>query len=191
MASDSGSAPLSGKRDYDKAKALIKEAGYRGEKIVVLDAVDQPNPHVQAIVIADVLKRLDLNVELVAADWGTVVTRRASKEPPDKGGWNIFGTGWVGADQLDPIINLSLAQSGDRAWFGWPRDDKTEALRAEWLKAKTLDERKKVAIEIQVRAFETVPYLPTGQYMPMTAYRKNIKGVILAPAFFLWNVEKT
>ncbi|HEX3954350.1 MAG TPA: ABC transporter substrate-binding protein [Stellaceae bacterium] len=190
MASDAGSALLTGKRDYDKAKAMIKEAGYKGEKIVVLDAVDQPNPHVQAVVITDVMKRLGLNVELVAADWGTVVTRRASKEPPDKGGWNVFGTGWVGADQLDPISNLGLASSGDKAWFGWPKDDKIEALRALWLKAATNDERKKVAVEIQERAFETVPYLPTGQYMPMTAFRKNVKGFILSPALLLWNIEK-
>ena len=40
---------MTGKRDFDKAKALIKEAGYKGEKIVVLDAVDQPNPHAQAL----------------------------------------------------------------------------------------------------------------------------------------------
>jgi len=25
----------------------------------------------------------------------------------------------------------------------------------------------------------------------MTAYRKNVKGIITAPALFMWNVEKT
>jgi len=25
----------------------------------------------------------------------------------------------------------------------------------------------------------------------VTAYRKNVKGVIIAPALFMWNVEKT
>jgi len=25
----------------------------------------------------------------------------------------------------------------------------------------------------------------------VTAYRKNLKGVIIAPALFMWNVEKT
>src|SRR5712664_3850224 len=174
MASDAGAAALSGKRDFDKAKQLIAEAGYKGEKIVVLDAVDQPVIHPQALVVADLLKKLGLNVDLKAMDWGTFVTRRASKEPNDKGGWNIFPTGWVGADMLDPVLNLPLKANGGNGWFGWPSDDKM---------ATTLEERKKLAVALQERAFEVVPYLPTGQWMPMTAYRKNVKGVIQAPAF--------
>ena len=190
MASEAGSTALTGPRNFDKAKQLIKEAGYQGEKIVVLDAVDQPNPHVQALVVSDLLKRLGLNVELVSADWGTVVTRRASKKPIEEGGWNVFGTGWVGADLLDPTVNLPLQTKGDTAWFGWPKDDKLEALRGQWIKAESLAERKKLADQIQERAFEVVPYLPTGQLTQMTAYRKNIKGIINAPAFLMWNVEK-
>ena len=79
-------AALTGKRDFDKAKQLIGEAGYKGDRIVVLDAVDQPVAHSQALVVADVLKKLGVNVDLQAVDWGTLVTRRASKEPIEKGG---------------------------------------------------------------------------------------------------------
>jgi peptide/nickel transport system substrate-binding protein len=191
MANDAGSAALSGKRDFDKAKKLAAEAGYKGEKIVVLDAVDQPVAHTQALVVTDLMKKLGLTVELQAMDWGTLVTRRASMEPIDKGGWNIFPTGWVGADLLDPAVNPTLRTNGKKGHFGWPSDDKIEALRNEWLKAATLDERKKLAAAIQERAFEVVPYIPTGQWKPVTAYHKNLKGVIQAPAFLMWNVEKT
>jgi hypothetical protein len=38
-------------------------------------------------------------------------------------------TGWVGADVLSPTVNLPLRTNGDGAWFGWPSDDKIEALR--------------------------------------------------------------
>ena len=123
-------------------------------------------------------------------DWGTLVTRRASMEPIDKGGWNIFATGWVGADLLDPGGNPALRTNGKKSHFGWPSDDKIEELRAQWLKATTVDARKKLAAEIQTRAFEIVPYIPTGQWTPKTAYRKNLKGVVQAPAFLMWNVEK-
>ena len=34
-------------------------------------------------------------------------------------------------------------------------------------------------------------YVPTGQFFNKTAYRKNIKGYVIAPAIFMWNVEKT
>jgi peptide/nickel transport system substrate-binding protein len=190
MASDAGNALLTGKRDYDKAKQMLAETGYKGEKVVVMDAVDQPVAHTQALVITEVLKKLGMNVDLQAMDWGTLVTRRASKEPIDKGGYNIFATGWVGADLLDPVLNLPLKTNGDKGWFGWPKDDKLETLRGQWLKATTTDERKKIAAAIQERAFEVVPYLPTGQWLPKTAYRKNLKGLLQAPAYLMWNVEK-
>jgi peptide/nickel transport system substrate-binding protein len=191
MASDAGSTALTGPRDWDKAKKLIAAAGYKGERIVVLDATDQPGPHAQAQVVADLLKKLGTNVEVQAMDWGTLVTRRASKEPLDKGGWNIFCTGWVGTDLADPVESLSLRANGAASWFGWASDDKIEALRNQWIKAAGNDERKKLAEAIQARAFETAPYIPTGMVKAKTAYRKNITGVIEAPAFLLWNVEKT
>jgi peptide/nickel transport system substrate-binding protein len=191
MANDAGAQAMSGPRDYDKAKKLIAESGYKGEKIVILDAVDQPVSHTQALVVADELKKLGTNVEVQSMDWGTLVNRRASKDPVDKGGWSIFGTGWVGADLLDPGGNPALRTNGEKSHFGWPTDDKIEALRTQWLKAATLDDRKKIATEIQARAFEIVPYIPTGQYSPKTAYNKDLKGVIIGPALFMWNIEKT
>ena len=50
--------------------------------------------------------------------------------------------------------------------------------------------RRALAAQIQERAFEVVPYVPLGQWWPMTAYRKSLKGVLIAPAEFMWNIEK-
>jgi peptide/nickel transport system substrate-binding protein len=191
MANAAGSEALTGTRDYEGARQLVKEAGYKGEKIVVLDAVDQPLIHAEALVAVNEMKNLGLNVEYVASDWGTVVTRRASKKPPDEGGWNMFETGWTGSDLLDPSTNVMLRANGEKAWFGWPKDDKLEALLAEWLKATDDEARKDIAAKIQQHAFEVVPYVPTGQFEAKTAFRKNIKGYSSAPALFMWNVEKT
>ena len=91
---------------------------------------------------------------------------------------------------LNPWLNPPLPSNGDKAWFGWPKDDALEGLRQDWLKAADSEERQEIATKIQERAFETVPYIPTGQYLPKTAYRKNVKGVIDAPALLMWNVEK-
>jgi peptide/nickel transport system substrate-binding protein len=191
MANNAGSEALTGKRDFDKAKSLIAEAGYKGETIVVLDAVDTPTAHSHGLVVFELLKKLGLNVELATSDWGSLVIRRASKKPVAEGGWSIFGTGWTGIETLDPSGNLPMAANGAAAWFGWPSDDKLEALRTEWLKTADGEARQEIAVKIQARAFETLPYVPTGQWSPVTAYRKNVKGVIIAPALFMWNVEKT
>ena len=72
MANDAGSEALTGKRDFDKAKKLIAEAGYKGEKIVVLDAVDTPVPHLHALVPADLLRKLGLTVEVARPAIGEI-----------------------------------------------------------------------------------------------------------------------
>jgi peptide/nickel transport system substrate-binding protein len=189
MASTTGSEALTGKRDFDKAKRLIAEAGYKGEKIVVLDAVDTPVPHSHARVAADLLRKLGLNVEIAASDWGNLTVRRASKKPIDEGGWNVFGTSWFGADMLNPGLNQSLRTNGDAAWFGWPEDDKLEALRSQWMRTTDSEARQEIAAAIQERAFAVVPYIPTGQWKVMTAYRKNLKDPVLGPVIFQWGVE--
>lgn len=190
MASDAGSEALTGKRDFDKAKKLIAEAGYKGEKIILLDAVDTPVPHSQALVAADLLQKLGLTVEIAASDWGNLVIRRASKKPIEEGGWNVFGTSWGGADMLDPSLNQSLRTNGDAAWFGWPKDEKLETLRSQWMRANDSEARQDIASAIQERAFEVVPYIPTGQWKSMTAYRKNLAGLVLGPVIFQWGVDK-
>jgi peptide/nickel transport system substrate-binding protein len=173
------------------AKQLIQEAGYKGEKIVLLSATDQPIVHGQALVTLDALRKAGLNVELQANDWGTLITRRASKEPVEKGGWSIFHT-WISApDLFSPAVNIALRGNGEKAWFGWPTDPKIEALIDDWFKAPDLTAQKKLAADIQVEAYtNAIPYVPTGQFVAPTAYRKNLEGIIIAPVVFLWNVEK-
>ncbi|MBM3598202.1 MAG: ABC transporter substrate-binding protein [Alphaproteobacteria bacterium] len=190
MASDVGTQVLLGKRDMDKAKALIKEAGYKGEKIVILSATDQPIVHAQGLLTTELLRKLGLNVELAASDWGTLITRRSSKEPLERGGWSIFHTWWVGPDLATPAQNAAIRGHGGPAWFGWPTDPEMEKLRNAWFDAPDLDTQKKVAAQMQARAFESVPYIPTAQFILPTAFRKNVEGIIVAPVAFLWNVEK-
>ncbi len=139
----------------------------------------------------ELLKKLGLNVELQAMDWGTLITRRASQEPIDKGGWNIFFTWSAAPDLLNPAVHSQLRGNGAKGWFGWPTDAKIEALRDQWFEAPDLAAQKKFAEQIQAEAFINVPHIQTGQFVIPTAYRKNLKGVIVAPVLFMWNVDKS
>ena len=190
LASEISAEPLKGKRDLEKAKQLIKESGYKGEKIVIIDATDQPIVHAQSLLTLDMLKKLGLNAEVQAGDWGTLITRRAVKEPVEKGGWSIFHTWLVGPDMVNPAVNFPIRGTGDKAWFGWPTDPKIEELREAWFNATDAAASKKAASAVQQRAFEFVPFIPTGQFILPTAFRSNISGVIIAPIAFLWNIEK-
>jgi len=177
--------------DLAKARQLIEEAGYKGERIVLMSATDQPIVHGQALVTLEALRKAGLNVDFQANDWGTLITRRASKEPLDKGGWSIFHTWAAAPDLFSPAVNIPLRANGDKAWFGWPTDDKIESLIDAWFKAPDLAAQKKLAADIQVEAYTNdVPYISTGQFVIPTAYRKNLEGIIIAPVVFLWNVEK-
>jgi peptide/nickel transport system substrate-binding protein len=186
-----GADALSHGPNLAKAKQLIAEAGYKGEKIVLISATDQPNVHNQALVTLEALRRAGLNIEFQANDWGTLITRRTSKEPIDKGGWNLFHTWTTTPDLSSPALNALVRGSGDKAWFGWPTDPKLEALVDAWFKAPDFAAQKKLAEDIQVEAYGVeIPYVPTGQFVIPTAYRKNLHGIIIAPVVFLWNVEK-
>ena len=61
--------------------------------------------------------------------------------------------------------------------------------RKAWFDAKTLPEQKKIAEQMQLQAFEDVPYIPLGQSIPPTAYRRDITGVLDGHPFF-WNVRR-
>jgi len=190
LSSEVGAEAMKGKRDFEKAKRLIKEAGYKGEKIVIISATDVPIVHSQSLLTAEILRKLGLNVELQASDWGTLITRRTSKEPIDKGGWSIFHSWLVGPDLTSPAVNYAMRASGQKGWFGWPEDAKLEELREAWFETTDPVASKSAAEAVQRRAFEFVPYVPTAQFILPTAYRSNLSGVIIAPITLLWNVEK-
>jgi peptide/nickel transport system substrate-binding protein len=190
LSTEAGAAAMMGKRDLEKARELIREAGYKGEKIVVLNPSDYPAVNAEGLVTADLLKKLGLNVEVQTSDWGTVLTRRVSQAPVDKGGWSIFHTSSVGPDMTDPAVNAQLRANGLAGWFGWPTDDKLEALREAWFAAPDLPAQQKIAAELQTEAYASVPYIPLGQFDRPTAYRATLSGVISAPLPILWNVDK-
>ena len=60
--SDAGANPLM-QQDFEKAKALLKEAGYDGYPVVLMDATDIATNHHAALVTAQLLKKIGINVE--------------------------------------------------------------------------------------------------------------------------------
>ena len=189
MATEAGLEVFTGKRDYPAAKKALEAAGYKGEKVVLLGATDLPNLKALGDVSADVLARAGFNVDYQVMDWGTVVQRRTKKDPVSAGGWSILGTFWAGLDQGTPANNAFLRGPGESGAFGWPKSERIEALRQQWLDAPDLPAQKSLAAEIQKQALIDVPYVPIGQYFFPTVYQNNVSGVLDGPPLF-WNVSK-
>lgn len=191
LTTEAGAEPLKGTRNLDAVRAAIRESGYNGEKVVMLTPTDFATIHPMGLVSNDLLRRLGMNVELVQTDWGTVIQRRASREPADRGGWSIFHTWWPSVSILNPAVHAPLRGNGLQGWFGWATSERREQLINEWLTAPNEDEQKRIAAEIQRDAFENVPYIPIGQFLIRTAYRRNLTGMVKGSSPFPWNLRRT
>jgi peptide/nickel transport system substrate-binding protein len=188
---EEGGEILKGKRDFAAAKKLLAESGYANQPVSCIVAQDQPITKAQGDVTADLLKRMGMNVDFVATDWGTVGSRRAQKSPPGQGGWGMFHTWHAGADCLSPAAYAGIRGNGDKAWWGWPTSPAVEKEVAAWFEAKSLDEEKAAVGRLNRAALEDVIYAPTGFFLSYTAWRKNVSGIAKGPLPFFWGVSKT
>ena len=188
---EAGGDILKGPRRYDEAKKLLAESGYKGEKVVLLVATDIAITKAQGDVSADLMGKIGINVDYQALDWGTVGARRAKKEAPSEGGWNVFHTWHAGADCVNPAPYTALDAGGDKAWFGWPNSPKVQQDIATWYDAPDKAAEQAAMDTINRDSMEFVTYAPTGFFLMYQSWRKNVSGVIKAPFPVFWGVQKT
>lgn len=174
--------------DLEKARQLITESGYDGTPVAVLHATESGPTNTFSLVAEQMMRDIGLNVDAQSMDWGTLVSRRSSKETVANGGWSLFMSGPNGADMMEPAGHLALRSNCDAAWFGWPCDEEIEKLRAQFPLATTEDEKRKIAEAVQLRAVEVVPYWPAAQLYLVTGLRSNVQNMVNAAVPVYWNI---
>ena len=193
LETDAG-ADLLKKQDLEKAKQLLAEAGYKGEKIVVMAPSDFATINAASLTTAAMLRKLGVNVDLQAMDWGTLVSRRPVKDPPSKnpGGWHIFHTTSGYAGLKDPWGHANISTACDKAWFGWPCSPRATKALDELAQLSTgTDAFKKGLTEYHGALMENIPYVPLGEFFQVAAYRKDRLGAIPeTPHTVFWNMVK-
>jgi peptide/nickel transport system substrate-binding protein len=177
------------KADVNAGREALKAAGYSGQKAVVINPTDFPAIHPLGLVTADLLKQIGMNVDLQETDWGTVVQRRASREPVEKGGWSIFHTFGPATAYANPAISALVRGQGAAGWFGWWENAKSEQLVQDWLDAPDPARQKQLAQELARLAMSEVATIPVGQWYGKTAFRNSITGVLPGAAPYPWNVR--
>ena len=177
MANASGMEMLSGKHSVESLRAELKASGYAGEKIVYLEPTDVPRINAIAEVGTDMLRKIGMNVDVIATDWGTTVQRSVSRQPPDKGGWHMFAAFSGGVDMSSLGTHQLARGNGAGAYNGWPDLPKLEAIRDQWLAAPDLATQQQLAQAFQAQAMQDVPYLPLGSYQQPAAYKADLTGV--------------
>jgi peptide/nickel transport system substrate-binding protein len=187
---DDGGDVLTGPRKVEAAKRLLADSGYAGEPITLMAAQDIAIMKAFGDVTVDLLRRLDMNVDLAAVDWGTVIARRAQKSPPRQGGWQMFVSSYYGVDFADPTSRL-LRANGHEPPNGWANNPQIEAEIAAWYNAASLDEEKTIVRRLNRLALDHVVYAPLGVVLRHHAWRKNVSGIVQAPLALFWGVSKS
>ncbi len=177
FASDVGIDMMQGDADPAALRQALTQAGYKGERVVLLAAADFPTIYAIAQVGADMLKRIGFNVDVQSIDWGTVVQRRASKSPPDKGGWNIFFTFLGSTGNILPAADIAIRANGANAWFGWPDKPQQQALLQSWFTAPDLAAQQAVCRQLQAAFFQDPSFGPLGMYFIPTAFKKSLVDI--------------
>ena len=190
LASDEALEPLRGPRSLDRAKAMLRDAGYDGGMVRLIGPTDILSPAAMTQVAADVLRRLGLNLDLALSDWGTVVQRRTSKESLDHGGWSVFTTAGASYDCLDPGVHAFLRGNGQAGTYGWPTSTDLERLRDDWFAAPDMAEQKRIARQMQAVAMRELPYIPLGAYLQTTAYKGYLRDRVKGFPIF-WNIRRS
>jgi peptide/nickel transport system substrate-binding protein len=189
MASAKGMEAFPSTPDFDAVKRALREAGYKGETVVLLGATDPAFIQGLSEVAADMLRRCGMNVDYQLSDWGTLTARRSSREPVGKGGWSCYMTAMTGIDLANPALHAALRGNGSNAMAGWPDLPQIEALVGEWFAAPGLEAQQRVAERLQAQAFHDVPYVPAGQFLQAAAYRAGLECIL--PGFpVFWNLRK-
>lgn len=177
--------------DSLKAGELLREAGYDGTPVVLLQPVDVGILASLAPVAKAQLERAGFKVDVQAMDWQTLIGRISNKGPPSRGGWNAYITTFSQMDVLNPLTSAYLMASCEKAYMGWPCDAEMETLRGNFARATDANNRHKIAEEIQILNTKIGVEIPLGEFFPVGAVRNNIvRAFPSPPVTVFWGIEK-
>ncbi len=168
-----------GKETYDqrnvaKAKQLLAQAGYKGEKITLLTNKDYTYMYNASVVMAEQLRAIGLNIELKITDWPTAV---AMRQKPDSG-WNYFYTGWGTEPSLGPIPTMQVLVPPNPVYAPKPGEEDKDLAAAfrDMSMQPTPEARQAGFARMQKRALEQAYVVPFGSITQVQGFRANVKG---------------
>ena len=189
MANYAGLELFKRRRDFDALRRELLAAGYANERVVMLVGTDSAVNNAASEVTGDLLRKIGFNVDYQSMDWGSVVQRRTSQQPPDKGGWNLFAVSADGDFYTDPTVVPGIRANGKDAWIGWPSSPAIESLFQDWFLAPDDAARREIAARLQLQTLTDVTWIPLAQVFLPTVVRTSVSGVL--PGFVkFWNVRK-
>jgi peptide/nickel transport system substrate-binding protein len=171
---------LYNQNDKDKARRLLKEAGYAGQPIRWLTTQELEYSYKPALVAKQQLEEVGFKIDLQVLDYATL-NQRITKP------WELFdviGLGLPWGDGLDPAL-LPLLQCGPG---GWCLEEK-ERLVGELARETDLRKRRALIDRIQVLFYEDVGRIKFGDLFGLAVVRKELRGDFRSfpTTFYFWN----
>lgn len=177
-------------QDFDKARALLEEAGYDGTPVLYMHPTDGRLWNEGGTVIIAALREAGFVVTDEIMESATMFSRRNNKGPVSEGGWNAFHTAFNGDAMQDPLTNPYVTGACEKAFVGWPCDEELQARWQAFLNASSVEERKEAAVRIQERSNEIVTFITGGQFTYVSAWSPKVSGVVQGNVQVFWNITK-
>lgn len=169
-------------KDPEKGKALLEEAGYKGEEVTFITSREYEDFYNASVVIKEQLEAIGMKVNLEVFDWATVVESQG--EPS---AYDAFITGF--GINTDPTQLLFLNSKNE--WAGWTESDKIDQLIEDIRASSTQEEAKSIYEELQLEIWDYLPILKLGDKNFLYAVNKNVEGFQDVIGMVLWNVKKS
>lgn len=174
----------------DRARALLREAGYNNERVVLLHPLDSPLLNPFGTVLIDRMKQAGFNVDVQGGDWSSIAQRWVQRQPLANNGWSIVPVVYTGFDMSDPLSNLGTGFNctGNQPW-GYcvePMRPVIERFEAE----ADPERRRMLAAELQRLAVAEATFPIAGQFRSPAAWRAELRGVIDFGFPVIWNIER-
>jgi peptide/nickel transport system substrate-binding protein len=186
-ASDAGIERIGAKRSPRAIQAMLKDAGYNGETVIVLNPADDAIHTALTAAVIDQARRIGLSIEERKLDRGAFATQR---ENPEDNAWSAVCESLPGADLQDPPGVPAGRAPSDGRLADWPDDPRAGLLRDTWIDAYDLGVKRGVAARLQDQVFMMAGFVPLGQWFPATAWRKPLDGQQKGPCPVFWNVAR-
>ncbi|MBI2609335.1 MAG: ABC transporter substrate-binding protein [Deltaproteobacteria bacterium] len=169
--------------DIKKAKQLLDEAGYpelsgRSYRFsLTFKTSTAPEALSIAKIIANQLKKLNINVEVVSNEWGTFYSDIKN------GNFELFSLQWVGVTEPDIFYNVfhSSMIPPHGANRGYYKNHFIDQLTEQGRKTVDLKKRKAIYSQIQKMIAQDLPYIHLWHQTYFAVAQKNVQNLILWP----------
>jgi peptide/nickel transport system substrate-binding protein len=163
-------------KNKDRARALLKEAGYAGQPVRWVTTKEYEWMYNTAVVAKQQMEEAGFVVDLQVVDWATLVQRRNKPELFD-----VFSTGFT--FNPDPALAAALQCN----WPGWWCSEEKDRLMADMARETDPKKRRAMIERAQAIFYEDVGRIKLGDYYPLQAIRKDLRGFKPGPYLYFWN----